>query len=579
MRLLAVLSCAASLVAGCGPGNESTDGDCKDPLIAGDLVITEVFADYKGMPGGSGADTGKEWFEIYNTTGRTIDLAGLTIAHSRPDGTKAASHVVTKASIAAGQYFTLGNAAQEFVPAYVDYGYGADLGDMFNSDGGKLKLSCGTSEIDSAVYDDITEGHARQLSVAPEYTANDGQDNWCEASAAEFEAGNFGTPGAASDCAAVATGKCNDGGTMRAPFPPGPGDLVITEVMPSPAKASDDTAEWFEAKVIADVDLNGVGLDRVGETTKPDVISSPDCIRARAGSYLVFAKSTDAGANGGLPMAAIAGLFKFSMVGGSAASPGDVSILAGDTVVDAVTWTKSSNGKSLQLDPTHTAPAENDVEANFCDATLAYGLGDLGTPGMANPTCGTVIVPPTGDQCDDNGTMRAIVKPTAGQLVITEFMPDPQVVLDTAGEWFEVMNTGTTAFDLNGLSVSASDAPGTPIASASCIKIAAQGFGLFAHSTAAADNGSLPAVSATFAFSLKQTAGQITVLDGTTPLDVVTWASVTAGASKQLDITHLNVTDNDVATNFCNGTAVYNTSADNTKTDKGTPGVANVACP
>ena len=64
----------------------ATDDGCKDTLLAGDLVITEVFADYKAPTGGTGADEGKEWFEIYNASDRPIELTGLTIVHSRPDG-------------------------------------------------------------------------------------------------------------------------------------------------------------------------------------------------------------------------------------------------------------------------------------------------------------------------------------------------------------------------------------------------------------------------------------------------------------------------------------------------------------
>jgi len=63
-----------------------------------------------------------------------------------------------------------------------------------------------------------------------------------------------------------------------------------------------------------------------------------------AGTYLVFARSRDAATNGGLPDAAIAGTFRFSLVAGTEAAPGDVRVLAGGGVVDAVTWTGASDG-------------------------------------------------------------------------------------------------------------------------------------------------------------------------------------------------------------------------------------------
>lgn len=579
---------AGAALAACGPSKDDGGGGCKTALLPGDLVISEVFADYKAPSGGTGADTGKEWFEIYNARSEPAALGGLTITHSRPDGTKPNLHVMASVMIAPGQYFTLANAAQEFVPAYIDYGYGPDLGDLFNSDGGKLALSCGDTEIDSAVYDSVHEGHARELSAAqlPDYTANDRQAGWCEATASEFEAGNFGTPGQQNDCQPVVSGQCDDGGAMRDAVTPGPGDLVITEVMPNPAKAGDATGEWFEAKVMRDVDLNGVGLDRVGDTAKPDVISGARCLAARAGSYVVFAKSTDMATNGGIDPSVIVGTFKFSMVTGSAAAPGDVAIVAGTTTVDAVRWTGSSNGKALQLDPDLTDPTANDTESNFCDATAPYGLGDLGTPGLANSQCGAL---PGAGMCDDNGRMRPIVAPAAGKLVISEVLanpapyPDPDDPSKTLNddahrEWFEVTNVGATAFDLNDLQVGRIGATGAPVQSATCLSVAAGKAAVFARSNDPALNGKLPRVDATFSFALVDSNGDVQIARGADVLDAASWKSVGSGLTRQLDPAHLTTDENDDKagdrTHFCAGATAYGDG-----TNKGTPGAANAPCP
>lgn len=580
---LLVLVCG---VVACGPGKPG-GGACKTPLLPGDLVITEVFADYKAPAGTTGGDTGKEWFEIYNARSEPADLQGLTITHSRPDGTKANLHVMRSVMIAPGQYFVLGNAAQEFVPAYVDYGYGADLGDFYNSDGGKLALGCGDSEIDAAVYDSIEEGHARELSSAsvPEYTANDAQDSWCDATASEYEAGNFGTPGSENDCHPVVTGQCDDGGNLRDAVTPGPGDLVITEVMPSPATVADDVGEWFEARVMRDVDLNGVGMDRVGDAAKPDVISDARCLAVRAGDYVVFARNAMSAMNGGIAEAKIVGTFKFSLVGGSAASPGDVALVAGTTTIDAIRWTSSRNGKSLQLDPDRIDPSANDTESNFCDGAAAYGAGDLGTPGDENPQCGGQ---PQGGMCDDAGTLRPIVKPAAGKLVISEVLanpapfpdPDNPDVMkndDAHREWFEVTNVGATAFDLNELSIGRVGAAGTALQSAKCISVPAGKQAVLAHSNDPALNGMLTRVDATFTTTLVDSNGDIQISDGATPLDAASWKSVTSGVTRQLDPAHLTTTDNDDKagdkTFFCAGTAPYGDL-----TNKGTPGAANAPC-
>ncbi len=164
---------ALGALGACGP-DDSGPG-CKDSFHAGDLVITEVFADFQAPAGGTGTDTGKEWFEIYNNLDRPVDLKGLTIVHSRPDGSKAQSHTMIDVTLAPGQYFTLGNATPDLIPAYVDYGYSADLGDFYNTDGGKLALKCTDAEIDSATYEGVKAGHSRELSSAsaPDYTFND----------------------------------------------------------------------------------------------------------------------------------------------------------------------------------------------------------------------------------------------------------------------------------------------------------------------------------------------------------------------------------------------------------------------
>jgi len=535
-------------------------------------VITEVFADYKAAAGSTGVDTGKEWFEIYNAADHPIQLQGMTITHSRPDGSKGNSHTMTDVTIDVGQYLTLGNSTPDLLPPYVQYGYSADLGDFFNTDGGKLALDCGGTEIDSATYDSIKEGHSRQLTAAqpPDYTLNDDPTNWCEGDLTEFDAGNFGTPGQDNDCTPVLQGMCNDGGTMRAVVSPMPGDLVITEVMPNPSVVSDTTGEWFEAKVIHDVDLNGVGLDRAGDTAKPDVITSPDCVHVAAGGYALFAKSTDITMNGNLPVP-VHGTFKFSMVTGTVSAPGDVQILVGTTVIDAITWTKSSNGKALQLDPDLIDPISNDDPSNFCDATTAYNGADLGTPAADNTQCTTL--PPAG-MCLDNGTLRAIVKPAAGQLVITEVMANPKT--EPAQEWFEVTNTGAAAFDLNELGLDRAGDTRAPdvIHAADCKSVAPGGFALFARSADPTTNGMLPPPDATFGFSLVNSAGDVQVLDGTTVLDAVTYATTTDGVALQLDPDHFTAADNDVAANFCAATAPYGDM-----TNKGTPRAANAQCP
>lgn len=569
--LLVSLGAAVALV-GCGPGDDG--GDACSGLLAGDLVITEVLADFDAPAGSSGADEGHEWFELHNATSAPIELAGLALEHGRPTDTMPRRHVMRAVTLGAGEYLVLGNVLPDLAPAHIDYGYANDLGDLFNTDGGKLALRCGTTLVDEAIYDAVAAGKSRALDggVAPDYQANDNLANWCEADEVaqyEYEPANFGTPGAPNqDCMVVLPGQCDDGGTMRATVPPQVGDLTITEAMPSPAAVGDTVGEWFEVLVNRDVDINDLGLDRIDDTASPQVLASSTCLRATAGTYLVFAKNADMAMNGGI--SGVDGTFTFSLVPGSAAAPTGVRLMMGATELDSMSWTSARNGRSIQLDLGLTAPADNDLSTNLCDGSVAYGAGDLGTPGAENSDCGTN----TTGMCLDTGTgqLRPIVKPTAGQLVINEWMPDPTHVGDTTGEWFELRATADV--DLNGLQGGTTTLGTTPLvpAGGNCVRLATGGFALFARTMGVNGLPDGTALAGTFGFGLTNGASSFQIgIDGGN-LATATWASTSvAGSSWMLDSDGTQCTAN-LTTPMA--IAAYDNGAA-AGTDRGTPGATN----
>ena len=561
MRVLAVV-----VLAGCA--SAPARGHCTDPIEPGDLVISEVFA--------KPSATGAEWFEIYNASGRPLSLEGVTLVNSRADGSSAKAHIMSAVEIAPEQYFSLGNVTE--LPGYLQYAYGSDLGSLFDTGTGKLAVKCGDDEIDSALYDSVKAGHSRELSDSqpPDGTFNDDAANWCEESETEFSAGDYGTPGGENDCTPPVTGQCSDGATMREIVQPAAGDLVITEVMPSPTRVPDTVGEWFEVVAKKDVDLNGLGLDRANDTQSPDVISSPDCLRLTAGSFAVFARSSDMATNGGLPAGSVLGTFTFSLV----ASGGDVQLVNGANVVDSVRWASSTNGKALQLDPDLEDAVANDMPSNFCDAQHSYGLGDFGTPAAQNDQCATLPGP---GMCDDAGTPRAVVPPAMGSLVITEVMPRPNTNNSGPAEWFEVTNTGTTPFDLNGLGLDRAGDSRAPdvVSGAACVSLAPGAFAVFARGADPATNGGITSVAATFGLSMVDTAGNVQVVDpascaATTPYacstiyDAVSWSSSAKGASSQVKPGMYTTSANDTAASYCPGVATYGNAG-----NLGTPGADN----
>lgn len=50
-------------------------------------------------------------------------------------------------------------------------------------------------------------------------------------------------------------------------------------------------------------------------------------------------------------------------------------------------------------------------------------------------------------------TPAPVAPAIAGEVIFSEFMPNPNDLADTAGEWFELYNTTTETFDLHGCGI------------------------------------------------------------------------------------------------------------------------------
>ena len=557
-----------SALAACG-GSGGGGGDC-DGLVAGDLVISEVMANP------AGEDSGKEWFEIYNATGAPLDLGGVTLVASRSDGTDEKTHAIAKDMLMAeaGGYVVVGGVLPELLPTYMDYGYASSLGSLRNS-AGRLALRCGDTELDRVDYGELADGVSEGVTGAspPDSTLNDDPTKVCPATV-EYEPMSYGSPGAGNEiCQEVGPpGMCDDLGTMRPTDLPGAGDLVITEIMPDPNAVGDDQGEWFEVAVLRAVDLNGLALsNELGEADT--ILGSASCLRAEAGTFLVFAHSADSTTNGMLP--AVDHLFPSNKPGMSN-SGGSLVLAVGGTLVDQVTWTSSRPGRSIALDPDATDPGLNDDPGVFCAARDGdtFGAGDRGTPGAENPQC--PVIAPEG-MCDDEGTLRPIVPPTPGQIVITEIMANPEAASDANGEWFEVLATADV--DLNGLEIGRTfpTATGT-VTSPTCLHVAAGGYAVLAQTVPAATNGGIEGVLAPFptGVDLANSGPGLYVGVGGVLLDAWAYTASMAGKSSQLDPDTLTTDGNDSAANLCPGTSPIGLAD---PPDLGTPGAANVQCP
>lgn len=584
MRTLALMTVLASLlVQAC---EASAQSDVCAGRLAGDLVITELMIDPEGP------DTGEEWIELFNPRSAPLELKELTLFASDVDGAKLATHVLKAGAVPAHGYFVVGDVRARANPEWIDYAYSADLGALGNSRG-LVGLRCGTTLLDEVRWTaPASPGRSRMLGgtggplTTPDAVKNDDDANWCDTplgltTLAPNFAPNSGTPGQPNpSCQTAPSGStCLEGGALRALAPPGPGDLIITEVMTSPSGA-DATREWLEVLARADVDLNRLTIGNGSGATA--TIDSPSCLRVPRGAYALLSRSPDAFVNGDLP--APAAVYSLSLSN----SNERVVLRHRDAGVDQVVLLPSTSGEAWQLDPSRLEPSSVDDPSRFCHAPRPWhadGSGDFGSPGAPNPPCasGTGRVDAGlrlegSADCIDPQTrrLRPLRRPTLGDLVITEWMPNPSAVTDALGEYFEIRVN--TDIDLNDLVLGDASSETRTLSSPDCLPAAAGSYHVFAATADTSANGGLPKVTGVVPFGLGNTTDSIWVrgLDGGL-LDSVSYSTSAPGQATQLTRGLTRPADNDVASNLC-----FTPDASRNRygaDDLGTPGRANVACP
>jgi hypothetical protein len=544
---------------------------------AGDVVITEVMADPEGT------DTGKEWIEIFNALGTPLELKGMVIQYKDTDGSGLKSHTIRSGTVPARSYFTLGDIRSGPNPAWINYSYADGLGALGNARG-VITLRCGMTTLDEMSWTRAAKTNRSRMldgAIEPNDQANDNESAWCDTPVGTVYFGtSAGSPGAANPvCVPEAmTGTCVDNGVVRPITVPQPGDLVITEVMANPAASSDTTGEWLEVLARANVDLNDLTLYT---STGDDQIRSTECLRVNTGEYALLARSADTFVNGNLPTPRA--LFNTPFAD---STPQRIGLTRGDAGIDEVALFASASGRAWQLDPTKLDPVSNDDPNNFCRAPNRWnpdGGGDYGSPAQPNPPCPMDAGMANPDECIDpiSLAVRPVVRPNPGDVVITEWMPDPNAVADTNGEFIEVLFKADA--DLNGLVLS-HDTSTTRLSSPNCLPVTANTFALFGRNTDPAQNGGLPTLAGVITFGLTNTGTHtlaVTASDGGV-LDSVTYSGSTAGASWQLDIGLTNPDDNDDPANICPTPAGvrYGVALPDggVQGDRGTPGRPNVSC-
>lgn len=143
-------------------------------LAAGELVVTE----FRGPQ--SPDDT--VWVEIYNASGRSLDLEGLKIRFRKKDGSSEIDVLVRRPlQASAGAYVVLGLVQDDSSrPAYIDYGFAGDFMQGFLPAAAVDVVSC-DHLIDRAVYDVLPKMGTHSLGTRPpDANANDIPASWCD---------------------------------------------------------------------------------------------------------------------------------------------------------------------------------------------------------------------------------------------------------------------------------------------------------------------------------------------------------------------------------------------------------------
>jgi len=169
------------------------------------------------------------------------------------------------------------------------------------------------------------------------------------------------------------------------------------------------------------------------------------------------------------------------------------------------------------------------------------------------------------------GITAALVSPGAqADIIINEIMQNPSAVSDSAGEWFELYNSGPSAVDLDGWRV-ADDGIDSFIIAGTLV-IAAGGYLVLGNNSNSATNGGVTVDYQFSSFFLANADDELVLFDaGLNEVDRVAWDGGPNfpdpnGASMALLSPSL---DNNVGANWTTSTTAFGAG------DFGTPGAAN----
>lgn len=367
-----------------------------------------------------------------------------------------------------------------------------------------------------------------------------------------------------------------------------PGDVVVTEVFVNP-DGDNAGRQWFELynATSSPIDLSQVQItyskpDGIGN--KKTHVMSAYTIKPR--QYMVL------GNVGPVARPAHMDYGYGNDLGTMLTTDGKLTVSRDDCMIDQATFPGYPKASAFLPGPQAPDAIANDTVDKWCKSQVVFVDG-FGTPQMANETCGgggDGGVNPT--TCKDKGTVRPIVPPARGDLVISEIMANPKLIPGVATEakleWLEleVSAKAKGPIDLIGLRIGSSMDPAKLVIPADlgkgdCWPVMPGDHVLFVDNKDKAMNDGLPDTGAVFiaSFTLANGGGTAAIGNDTTILDSVTYPDQAKlpqadGLSYSLDPDHVDVDDPLRAMRWCPGQQTYGPSLLN----KGSPGAKNPSC-
>ncbi len=195
---------------------------------------------------------------------------------------------------------------------------------------------------------------------------------------------NYGTNSLVSATVANALATASDHLPVIADFrfPVGgssPYKIVVSEIMPNPAKVSDTYGEWLEIynNDTITIDLSGWILKDAGNDYHR-INAENGTVIIEPGKYLVMGRNAEPSLNGGYYAD-----YEYSNLSFSNFNDQLILLDAGQKLVDEVYYTNAfpySSGVSMYLPDMNL---DNNLVGNWKASTTPYGKGDKGTPGRA----------------------------------------------------------------------------------------------------------------------------------------------------------------------------------------------------